>query len=371
MTGLRKEISAAPARLELIASIIDAFPRVKNPEPDRVANAARKAEAIGFDNVLIGYVSTRADSWMVAASVLFNTKKLRALVAQRPGMIPPTLLARIASTLDMLSEGRLSLNLVAGGSAVEQAREGDFAGHDERYARAAECMDIAIRSWTEPEEFNHRGKYFHVENVIQDVKPIQRPYPPLYVGGASDVGREFATKYADVYMLWGEPLVDTRARIEQVQALARSMNRSTLRFSVSLRLVLGDTEQQAWDLASSLVPEDAAKRAFEHSEHLEDAGRARQLRFAQSNLIHDSRLWLGITAASGGHGATSALVGTPRQVIDALLEYVRMGVSCFQLSSPKGGLLNAPEGFFDMLRSEANAILEALQGAAGEGQHNS
>jgi alkanesulfonate monooxygenase len=371
MIGLDQEISAAPARLELIASIIDSFPRVKNPEPDRVANAARKAEAIGFDNVLIGYVSTRADSWMVAANVLFHTKTLRALVAQRPGMIPPTLLARTASTLDMLSEGRLALNLVAGGSAVEQAREGDFAGHDERYARAAECMDIAIRSWTEAEEFNHRGKYFRVENVIQDVKPIQRPYPPLYVGGASDVGREFATRYADVYMLWGEPLADTRVRIEQVRALARRMNRRAPRFSVSLRLVLGDTEQQAWDLARSLVPEDAAKRARDHSEIFEDAGRSRQLKLAQSNLVHDTRLWLGITAASGGHGATSALVGAPRQVLDALLEYVRLGVSCFQLSSPKGGLLIAPERFFDTLRSDANAILESLHAEQRKEPHAS
>jgi alkanesulfonate monooxygenase len=370
MVDLHKEMPAVPVRLELMASILDAFPRTKNPEPDRVANAARKAEATGFDSVLIGYVSTRADSWMVAANVLFHTTKLRALVAQRPGIIPPTLLARTASTLDMLSQGRLALNLVAGGSAVEQAREGDFVEHDDRYARASECMDIAIRSWTEPAEFEHRGKYFRVENVIQDVKPIQKPYPPLYVGGASNVGREFATKYADVYMLWGEPLEDTRARIGEVRALARSMNRPSPRFSVSLRLVLGDTEQEAWDLANSLVPQDAAKRAFDHVEHLQDAGRSRQLKFAQSNLVHDSRLWLGITAASGGHGATSALVGTPAQVIDALLAYVRLGVSCFQLSSPKGGLLDAPEGLFDTLRSEANGILETLHETEGDVRHS-
>ena len=345
--------------LEFIAHIQDAFPRVKNPDAARLGQAAQSAEAAGFDTVLIGYGSTRAESWVVAANVLFHTKTLKALVAQRPGMIPPPLLARTASTLDMLSGGRVALNLVAGGSALEQARECDFVEHDARYERAAECMELAVRCWTETEEFAHEGKFFKAEGIVQEVKPATSGYPGLYVGGASPAGKDFAVRFADVYMLWGEPLADTRKRIDDMRQLAAKASRRPMHFSVSLRLIIGDTEAEAWEKANALVKNQNTLRLPGPADEKEDVGRSRQIAFAKSGLVHDQRLWLGITAATGGLGATSALVGTADQVADAIVEYIKLGVTRFQLSSARGGLLDAPPDFLPMLRKRGEAALAA------------
>ena len=109
----------------------------------------------GFDRVLIGYGAVGPEGWAVASSVLNSTKKLKVLVAQRPGFIQPVVLARMAATLDHLTGGgRIAIHFITGGDEADQRREGDFVPHDTRYRRTREMMVIARRIWSEDIPFD-------------------------------------------------------------------------------------------------------------------------------------------------------------------------------------------------------------------------
>ena len=343
--------------VEIIGNISEDAPRTSARGGPGLIQAAINAEAAGFDNLLMGYISSRAESWVTAAYVLAHTSKIRVLVAHRPGIIPPTLMARTASTLDMLSAGRVSVNVVSGGSAADQRREGDFLDHDGRYERADEYLSIAKRCWTDSGSFDHKGKYFNVERVHQEVRPV-RGHIPIYIGGASQPAKRFVARHSDVYMMWGEPRADVASRIAELRREREACgNPSALRFSLSLRLIIGETSAEAWSIAESMLPEGSRSSLPRNRLHREDEGRNRQLRLAEEKLLHDECLWMGIAAATGGMGATAALVGTRNDILEALLSYVQLGVTCFQLSSPAGGLLDAPAGFFEELRLQAQAVL--------------
>ena len=83
------------------------------------------------------------------------------------------------------------------------------------------------------------------------------PDHPVYFGGASEDAIRVGGKHADVYAFWGEPLEGIRERIRQVRAAAAPYGRDT-RFSVSLRPIVADTEEEAWARAEAILAEDRA-----------------------------------------------------------------------------------------------------------------
>jgi alkanesulfonate monooxygenase len=93
------------------------------------------ADTLGYEGVLIPTGRSCEDPWIVAASLIPVTKRLRFLVAVRPGLMAPTLAARMAATYDRLSQGRLLVNLVTGGDPAELAGDGLFLNHAERYGQ--------------------------------------------------------------------------------------------------------------------------------------------------------------------------------------------------------------------------------------------
>ena len=188
--------------------------------------------------------SSSLDSLVIASIVAALTKKIKILFAVRPNATSPAVFARQFASLDYLTGGRAIINIVSGGSPEELAADGDFLNHSERYERAEEFIHVVKRLLTE-EIVNHEGKYFTIKDAQLFPKPVQQPRPPIFFGGASDIAKQVAVSEADVYMLWGETLENTRERIEEVRALADSQGKK-LRYSVSFQVILGDTEEQAW-----------------------------------------------------------------------------------------------------------------------------
>lgn len=295
-------------------------------DPGFVADFARAHEAAGFERVLIGYHSTGPDAWAVAAHAAANTERLHMLVAHRPGFQAPTVAARAAVTLDHFSGGRVSLNIVTGGSDSELAKDGDWSEKDTRYRRTDEFLDIVRAVWTSPEPFNYEGEFYQVKNAFSDVKPVQKPSIPIYFGGASEAAVPVGAKHADVYMFWGEPLADTKARIAAVRAAAPPGRFPA--FSVSFRPILGATETEAWDKAHAYLDQVVSHRDAAPGS-APAAGSRRLLDLAAQREVFDDRLWMAIAAATGAGGNTSALVGTPQQVAQSLLRYYDLGATSF------------------------------------------
>jgi alkanesulfonate monooxygenase len=343
--------------LEVISSITNYAPSAPDAGSAALVEAAQQADAEGVDSLLVGYTATRPEGWMLAAYALAHTNSIRILLAHRPGIMSPVLAARMASTLDVMSGGRIALNIVAGGSAADQMREGDFLDHDQRYERAIEYVDVLRRAWTSPKPFDYDGKYFRAVGAFQALKPRQQGGPPIYMGGASDAATRFAVESADVYMSWSEPVDMVRERFDALRALCNQVARPLPRFSVSMRLIMAATESAAWARAEALLPADTEQRVDRRA-HSQDMGRNRQLSLARESPVHDERLWMGLAAATGGQGSTGALVGTPDQVETALLRYVaEAGVDTLLLTGPEGGYEPFPPGFVPRLRRRADEIL--------------
>lgn len=344
--------------IELITSLTQFGPDEINPDPTRLGRAAEAAQRAGFDSALIGYRSNRPEGWMMAAQALSTTSRLRILLAHRPGLMSPALAARMASTLDVFSSGRITLNIVTGGSAIDQHREGDYLDHDARYQRSIEYVEIMRRCWTATEPFDFEGEFYRLESVHHEIRPVQQPHIRLYMGGSSEGAMLLAERHADVFMSWSEPLEATRQRFSDVVTRVVAAGRSRPDMSLSMRLIIGETEDDAWEQAHQIVSDDLAReKAAGRKDHSEDVGRNRQLEFARDSIVQDERLWMGIAALTGGLGSTGALVGTAEQVTAALLRYVEAGATALLLTDPAGNYGEFPAGFLEALRSQADVIL--------------
>ena len=303
-------------------------------DPDYIARFARAHEAAGFDRVLIAHNSADADAVLVATHAAQNTKTLGFMIAHRPGFIAPTYAARLFATFDVFSGGRGGIHIITGGDGAEQRKDGDFLSHEERYRRTDEYVSLLRQTWTADQPFTHEGPYYKVENAFARVKPIQKPHIPVYFGGSSDIAIAFAAKHADIYAFWGETLDMARETIGKVRAACAAIGRdsATLRFSLSMRPVLADTEDAAWARADRIIERIRDLRGQgvgRFNAKPESVGSQRLLDAAAGGKVRDKRLWTEVAAAVGAGSNTTSLVGTPEQVAESLLEYHALGVTTF------------------------------------------
>ncbi len=238
---------------------------------------AQAADRLGFGGVLIPTGRSCEDAWLVAASLIPVTQRLRFLVALRPGVISPTQAARQAATLDRLSNGRALFNLVTGGDPEELAGDGVFLDHTERYAESAEFTRI-WRRVLEGETVDYQGDYVQVRGARLMFKPVQQPRPPLWFGGSSPVAQDLAAEQVDVYLTWGEPPALVKEKIEQVRAKAAAQGRQ-VRFGIRLHVIVRETNSEAWQAAERLIS------------HLDDATIAKaQAALARTDSVGQQRM---------------------------------------------------------------------------------
>ena len=122
---------------------------------------AQAVDDLGYEGVLLPTGASCEDAWVVASSMIPLTKRLKFLVAIRPGLMSPSLAARMAATFDRLSDGRLLINVVTGGDPVELAGDGLHVSHDERYEMTDEFLTI-WRKELAGETVDFQGKHLDV-----------------------------------------------------------------------------------------------------------------------------------------------------------------------------------------------------------------
>ena len=203
---------------------------------------ARAADDLGFESVLTPTGGHCQDAWLVTAALIAQTRRLRFMVALRPGLIAPALSAQMVATFQQLSRGRLLLNVVAGGSAGEQRGYGDFADKDERYRRAEEFLQV-LRLALSGRTFSHQGRHFQIEEGRLNDVPDR--VPDVYLGGSSDAATEVTARQADVYLTWGEPPELVAPKLAAVRAAAERESRA-VRFGIRLHVITRPTAEQAW-----------------------------------------------------------------------------------------------------------------------------
>jgi alkanesulfonate monooxygenase len=299
--------------------------------PPFVAEFAHAHEAAGFDMALVGYSASSAEGFLVAMHAAAHTERLGFLIAHRPGFVAPTLFARKVATFDHLTGGRVALHIITGKTDAEQEGDGDFTPKAERYRRATEYLHVMKLAWSSEAPFDYSGEFYKVRGAHSDVRPLQKPRPLITFGGASEGALAMGAAECDVFAIYAEPRATTAERIGEFRARAARHGRE-VGFNMSVRPIIGETEGAAWDKAQRIVAAMGGPLGWARQEGarapVDNAGR-RQFAFALEKDVHDERLWMGITKATGALGNTSCLVGTPEQVADAILAYYRLGIGSF------------------------------------------
>ncbi|WP_045835111.1 FMNH2-dependent alkanesulfonate monooxygenase [Hyphomicrobium sp. 99] len=295
---------------------------------------AQAADKLGFYGVLLPTGRSCEDSWIVAAALAPLTQNLRFLVAVRPGLQPPAFAARMTSTLDRISNGRLMINVVTGGDPLENKGDGLFASHEERYEITREFLDVYKRILS-GETVDYHGKHIHAEDARLLFPPVQAPYPPLYFGGSSDAANNVAATSIDKYLTWGEPPASVAEKIETVRKLAKAQGRE-ITFGIRLHVIVRETNKEAWEAAESLIQyldDDTIEAAQKVFARMDSVGQQRMRKLhggSREKLEVSPNLWAGVGLVRGGAG--TALVGDPDTVAERIDEYRRLGVDSFILS---------------------------------------
>lgn len=298
-------------------------------DPGYFREIAKAADRLGYSGVLIPTGVACEESFILAADLAAHTEQLKFLVAVRPGTASPSYYARLASTLDRVSNGRLLLNIVVGGSAQELAGDGIFLPHDERYDHADEFFQV-FNSLLETGKAHLDGKYIQAHGAQLGLPPVQEPRPPLYFGGSSDAAIDFSGGIIDKYLTWGEPPQQVGEKIEKVRKAAAKHGRQ-VSFGIRLHFIVRETDDEAWEAADRLISKlsdetiAAAQEVF--AKNSDSVGQARMVALhngRRDKLEVSPNLWAGIGLVRSGAG--TALVGSPSTIAARLREYQDIGI---------------------------------------------
>ncbi|SDN90966.1 LLM class flavin-dependent oxidoreductase [Lentzea jiangxiensis] len=302
-------------------------------DKDYTLRLARAHEEHGWDRVLFAYGSGAPEPSAAAAFLAAKLDRLQILLAHRPNVSYPTFAAKTFATLDQISDGRLTVHFITGGTDHEQQREGDYLTKDQRYGRTREYIQIVKKAWLSREAFDHDGEHYHFADFVSDVFPVQQPRPNVSFGGSSPAAYAAGGAEADIFCLWGEPLAETAQQIESVKQAAKAAGRTDVpRIQVAFRPIIAPTEELAWEKAHRTVDRIEARKAngpLSRRHPLtapENTGSQRLLAVAERGERFDRALWTPTAKATGGAGNSNALVGTPETVAQALLDYYDLGV---------------------------------------------
>jgi len=283
---------------------------------------AQRSEQIGFDCTLVaelnlndikGPLAPSLDAFSTAAALAAVTETIEIMVAVRPTFHLPALLAKQASNIDHISNGRLTLNVVSSWWADEARKYGvAFEQHDDRYARTSEWLDVLDGVWRQ-NNFSFQGKYYRVDDNILAPKPVSQPRPRLYAGGESPAAKELIAEKCDAYLMHGDPPERVAEKIADLKARRAKHNLPPLKFGVAGYAIVRDTEKEAQDELRRIT-----------DVHQSAAGYANYQQWLAGSQL-EQKVSLEDYSVSN-RGLRSGLVGTAEQVSERLAAFEAAGV---------------------------------------------
>ncbi|HEV3039985.1 MAG TPA: LLM class flavin-dependent oxidoreductase [Candidatus Angelobacter sp.] len=320
-----------------------------------VSRLARRSEEIGFDLTLIaelnlndikGVDAPSLDAWSTAAALAAVTKRLELMVAVRPTFHNPALLAKQAANIDHISGGRVSLNVVSSWWSEEAKKYGvHFDQHDDRYARTSEWLDVVDQAWKN-DHFSYQGKYYKVDDLVLQPKPLSQPRPVIYAGGESEAAKNLISQKCDAYVMHGDPPDRIREKINDLSARRKKWGLPRMQFGVAAYGIVRETEKEA---------RDEVRRITDVQQNAAGYGNYQQW---LANTQLEQRVSLEDYSVSN-RGLRSGLVGTPEQVAERIAGFEEAGVDLLLLQfSPQ---LEEMEHFSQLvIKADRKALAPAI-----------
>jgi len=164
------------------------------------------------------------EGWTLLSALAAQTKRLRIGVMVTSNRFrPPSMLAKIAATVDVVSGGRLEFGIGSGSRPGHPVARHEYTSnglpyHDADHAVAslAEASTLIRRLWAEEEPFDFDGDFYRLERAFANPKPVQRPHPPIVIGGRAKATLRVVAEHADVWNIPGGDIEDMVRRSEML-----------------------------------------------------------------------------------------------------------------------------------------------------------
>ncbi|MFT4043527.1 MAG: LLM class flavin-dependent oxidoreductase [Gordonia sp. (in: high G+C Gram-positive bacteria)] len=284
------------------------------------------AEKLGYDSTLVAqhlmnphsYDWDQLETWSAVAALAASTSSIELIAAIKPLLFHPVVLAKQAATIEEISAGRLSINVVNAWYRPEIEKAGiAFPEHDDRYAYGAEWLSV-VRRLISGETVEHHGKFFDIDGYRFKPTGLYRERPQIYIGGESDAARDLVADQGDVWFINGQPLQNVRELIDSVAARPR----------------IGPPVR--YGLAAFVVARPDADAAQAELDRHWELNKLDQDTLAQIFAGADEKAVMFATFAKypaiGTNGGTAAgLVGSYDEVADRIIEFHRAGIETFML----------------------------------------
>lgn len=294
---------------------------------DRLLGPVKRAESLGVDNLLVAqrWWGTGAEiegstfdclamtAWYAAA-----TERIGLITAIHPGFFLPAPTAKWGATLDRVTDGRWSINVTSGWHLDEFAMFGvDQPGHDRRYDRSREFIEVLRAAWT-GETVDYHGEFYQVEGLKIDPTPISNNLT-VFQGGQSEAARAMAADHSDWMFLNGGPIDKIADIISDVRGRAAESGRA-VRFAVYAIPLCRPTDHEAFSEIESMV---AAVDQTMISARRERVAGAEGM-WAQSDDA--------LTMLDSNEGYATRLIGSPETIIERITELSAVGVDMLHLA---------------------------------------
>jgi dimethylsulfone monooxygenase len=287
---------------------------------------AQIAEKAGFEYALsqirftAGYgAEFQHESVAFSHALLAATTKLKVIAAILPGPWNPVLAAKQLATIDLLTEGRVAINVVSGWFRGEFTAIGEhWLDHDERYRRSKEFIEALKGIWTQ-DNFTYRGDFYRFSNYTLKPKPLQQPHPEIFQGGSSRAARDNAASVSDWYFTNGNTVEGIKAQIDDIREKAAANNHQ-VKIGVNAFVIARDTEEEAKAVLAEIIAKanPEAVNAFGHE--VKNAGAAspeREGNWAKSTFED---------LVQYNDGFKTNLIGTPEQIAERIVALKAVGV---------------------------------------------
>lgn len=234
------------------------------------------------------------ECWTTLTALAAETKKIRlGVTVMCVSYRNPAMLAKMSSTLDVISHGRLNLGIGAGWAGIEHAAYGvPFDKPAMRVAKLREAVQIIRKMWTE-DEASFKGRYYAINGAVNNPKPIQKPSPPIWIGGGGEkLTLKVVAELADGCNFISLTPEEYKHKLEVLEAHCVKFGRDVSEI------------QKSWQGRLLIAQNEAELRE-----------KVRRFMITPQVMAQD-------------------VVGTPEQCVQKIAQYVDMGVTCFMLSFP-------------------------------------
>ncbi|MCU9948540.1 LLM class flavin-dependent oxidoreductase [Pseudomonas sp. PDM13] len=307
---------------------------------DYLGQIARAAEINGFGGALMVNAPTGEEPWTVCSLLARETRTLKFVTAFQPYHYTPWVAVQQAATYQRATGNRLVWNIINGGSDAIQRQVGDYSGHDDRYARAIEFMDV-VKGYWHNENFHYDGVYYKADGGGLRGPLKKAELPLICTAGSSIPAREFAAKHADYYLMRAEHPDEVRALIADVRERALKYGRRDIRFGLSIDVITRETEEEAQAEAKRFFDEGVARGAVKAVAAHAGLRTARKLSYEHGYAEKDAapefddffihpNVWAGFGYIGIPPGC--ALVGSYANVVARIREYNELGIGLFFLA---------------------------------------